>query len=353
MTLASPRAAGVLVGRPCCSPRRAQAVRAVRRDPFHRRPGAGRRDRPLRPHHCRAHGQDARPHHHCREPAWRERQHLRAVHRRQPADGQFIWLGTQALTEIIPSVFENLRWKIDDFLPLIKGVQAPLVFVVHPSVPAANFAEFLDLGEGEPRQAQLLLLHAGTPSHFLGFQLNEKFDLDLTHVPYRGSGLQTNGLLAGHSLFGFAQVNTSTPQYAAGKLKAFGTTERRALAVNAGRADLRRAGPAGIHRRGLVRSPGEEGTPPDTRRPAHRRRQCGARRSRGAQQARSPGLRGHRRNRAATPRDIKTQTRALGPDREGVRLFGSRIAAARNNGPIARGRHSSLPASGIWIARRR
>jgi tripartite-type tricarboxylate transporter receptor subunit TctC len=64
----------------------------------------------------------------------------------------------------------------------------------------------------------------GTPSHFLGFLLNEKFDLDLTHVPYRGSGLQTNGLIAGHSLFGFAQVNTSAPQYAASKLKAFGIT---------------------------------------------------------------------------------------------------------------------------------
>src|SRR3954464_14780483 len=60
-----------------------------------------------------------------------------------PADGQLIWVGTQALTEINPSVFDNLRWKIDDFLPLIKGVQAPLVFVAHPSVPAANFAEFL------------------------------------------------------------------------------------------------------------------------------------------------------------------------------------------------------------------
>src|SRR5438034_5401394 len=30
-----------------------------------------------------------------------------------PADGQLIWVGTQALTEINPSVFDNLRWKID------------------------------------------------------------------------------------------------------------------------------------------------------------------------------------------------------------------------------------------------
>ena len=141
-----------------------------------------------------------------------------------PADGQLIWVGTQALTEINPSVFDNLRWKIDDFLPLIKGVQAPLVFVAHPSVPAGNFAEFVAWAKANRGKLSYSSYTPGTPSHFLGFQLNEKFDLDLTHVPYRGSGLQTNGLIAGHSLFGFAQVNTSAPQYAAGKLKAFGIT---------------------------------------------------------------------------------------------------------------------------------
>jgi len=54
--------------------------------------------------------------------------------------------------------------------------------------------------------------------------LNEKFDLDLTHVPYRGSALQVTGLIAGHSLFGFAQVNSSLPQVRTGKLKALVVT---------------------------------------------------------------------------------------------------------------------------------
>ncbi len=141
-----------------------------------------------------------------------------------PADGQLIWVGTQALTEINPSVFDNLRWKIDDFEPLIKGVQAPLVLVAHPSVPAANFTEFLAWAKANRGKLSYSSYTPGTPSHFLGFQLNEKFDLDLTHVPYRGSGLQVNGLIAGHSLFGFAQVNSSAPQHSAGKLKSFGIT---------------------------------------------------------------------------------------------------------------------------------
>jgi len=142
----------------------------------------------------------------------------------QPADGRLIWVGTQALTEINPSVFSNLKWKIDDFVPIIKGVGAPLVLAAHPSVPANTFAEFVAWAKQNRGKLGYSSYTPGTPSHFLGFQLNEKFDLDLTHVPYRGSGLQTNGLVAGHSLFGFSQVNTTAPQYTAGKLKAFGIT---------------------------------------------------------------------------------------------------------------------------------
>src|SRR5882757_1400019 len=141
-----------------------------------------------------------------------------------PADGQLIWVGTQALTEINPSVFDNLRWKIDDFLPLIKGVQAPLVFVAHPSVPAVNFAEFVAWAKANRGKLSYSSYQPGTPSHFLGYQLNEKFDLDLTHVPYRGSGLQTTAMVAGHSQFGFAQVNTTVPQHQTGKLRILAIT---------------------------------------------------------------------------------------------------------------------------------
>jgi tripartite-type tricarboxylate transporter receptor subunit TctC len=141
-----------------------------------------------------------------------------------PADGSILWLGTQAFTEILPNMFPNARWSIDQFHPIIRGVEAPLAFVVNPSVPAGNFAEFLKWAKDNKGKLGYSSYQAGTPSHFLGFQLNEKFDLDLTHVPYRGSGLQVTGLLGGHSLFGFAQVNSSLPFVRDGKLKALATT---------------------------------------------------------------------------------------------------------------------------------
>jgi tripartite-type tricarboxylate transporter receptor subunit TctC len=142
----------------------------------------------------------------------------------QPADGSIIWLGTQAFTEILPNVFTHSRWTIDQFHPIIRGVEAPLVFIIHPSVPANSFAEFIQWAKANKGKLSYSSYQAGTPSHFLGFQLNEKYFLDLTHVPFGGSGLQVNALLGGHSLFGFAQVNSSLQLVRAGKLKALATT---------------------------------------------------------------------------------------------------------------------------------
>ena len=142
----------------------------------------------------------------------------------QPADGQYVWVGTQAFTEINPNAFSNQRWSIDDFVPFIRGVEAPLVFAVHPDVPAKTFAEFLAWAKQNKGKLSYASYQPGTPSHFLGYQLNEKFDLDLTHVPYRGSGLQATALVAGHSQFGFAQLNTTAPQHEVGKLRILAVT---------------------------------------------------------------------------------------------------------------------------------
>lgn len=142
----------------------------------------------------------------------------------QPADGNTLWLGTQAFTEILPNLFPNAKWSIDQFRPIIRGVEAPLVLIAIPSVPAGNFAEFLKWAGDNKGKLSYASYQPGTPSHFLGAQLNDKFGLDLTHVPYRGSGLQVNAFLGSHSQFGFAQVNSSLPHVKSGKLKAFGTT---------------------------------------------------------------------------------------------------------------------------------
>jgi tripartite-type tricarboxylate transporter receptor subunit TctC len=141
-----------------------------------------------------------------------------------PADGTLVWVGTQAMAAINPSVYKSTGWKITDFTPLIKGIEAPLVFATHPSVPAKTFAEFLAWAEANKGKLSYSSYTPGTPSHFLGDQLNRKFNLDLTHVGYRGSGPQANDLLAGHTLMGFTQLQSVMELVKAGKINALATT---------------------------------------------------------------------------------------------------------------------------------
>ncbi len=141
-----------------------------------------------------------------------------------PADGLTVWVGTQSMTEINPSAFRHLSWKTSDFTPLIKGVEAPLILVTNPSVPAKNLKDLIAWIKKNKGKASFASFSPGTPSHFLGFQMNQKFGLDMTHIPYRGAAPQTTALLAGTVPLGFSQLAAALPQMKVGKLNGIATT---------------------------------------------------------------------------------------------------------------------------------
>ena len=143
---------------------------------------------------------------------------------RAPADGNLVLVMTQATSEINPSAFSDPGWKLDDFIPLIRGVEAPLVLVANPSVPAKSLDELVAWIRKNPGKLNYSSYSPGTPSHFLGFELNRRFGLDLVHVPAKGSGFQATDLMAGHVLFGFAQLQSTSPLIADGKLNALAVT---------------------------------------------------------------------------------------------------------------------------------
>jgi tripartite-type tricarboxylate transporter receptor subunit TctC len=143
---------------------------------------------------------------------------------RAPADGYTIWMGTQSMTEINPSAFPGLRWKLDDFVGIIKGVEAPLVLIVHPDVGARSLADLGAWLKAHPDKAAYASFSPGTPSHFLGFQLAERLGVPMTHVPYKGSAPQLQAILGRHVLLGFTQLQTAVPHVKEGRLAALATT---------------------------------------------------------------------------------------------------------------------------------
>lgn len=135
-----------------------------------------------------------------------------------PADGYAIWIPAQSQIEINPSAYDQLRWKPSDFTGVIKGGEAPLVLVVHPSVPARNLADLVAWVKANPGKVSYASFSPGTTSHFAGYQLNERYNLDMTHITFKGSAPQIQNLLGGHVPLGFSQIQTGLPHVQAGKL---------------------------------------------------------------------------------------------------------------------------------------
>lgn len=140
------------------------------------------------------------------------------------ADGHTLWIGTQSMMAINPAAFSQLRWKPSDFKPILKGVEAPLVLVTHPSVPAKNFADLAKWIQNPANKAAYASFSPGTPSHFLGYQLNERLNANMVHIAYKGSAPQVTDLLGGQVPLGFTQLASAVPHIKEGKLNAIAVT---------------------------------------------------------------------------------------------------------------------------------
>lgn len=141
-----------------------------------------------------------------------------------PPDGSTLWIGTQSMMAINPAAFAQLRWKPSDFKPVLKGVEAPLVLVTHPSVPAKSFADLAKWIQNPANNAAYASFSPGTPSHFLGYQLNERLKANMVHVAYKGSAPQVTDLLGGQVPLGFTQLASAVPHIKEGKLNAIAVT---------------------------------------------------------------------------------------------------------------------------------
>src|SRR5713226_5003769 len=96
-----------------------------------------------------------------------------------------------------------------DIAPVAMLGVAPLLLVVHPSVPAKNLQELLAWLHGEGAHSHYASQAVASTGHLAMELLKSLARVEATHVPYKGSAAQaTTDLLAGRVAMSF--VNTST-----------------------------------------------------------------------------------------------------------------------------------------------
>jgi tripartite-type tricarboxylate transporter receptor subunit TctC len=111
-----------------------------------------------------------------------------------------------------------------DFVPVAPINSSDLVLVVNPAVKANTIAEFIALAKGEPGKLNYASSGPGTPYHMAGELFKSMAGVDIVHVPYKESSAARTGVIGGQVDMMIDAVTTMSPQAAAGKVRALGTT---------------------------------------------------------------------------------------------------------------------------------
>jgi tripartite-type tricarboxylate transporter receptor subunit TctC len=145
-------------------------------------------------------------------------------------DGYNIVLGVTGSHSINISLYKKMPYHpLNDFEPLTQATIYPNAIVVNPQVPANNLAELIALLKKEPGKLSYGSDGNGTASH-LGMEiLKSKANVQLTHIPYRGSTPMITDLLGGTLMVGVTGLPALQQHLKAGKLKMIAiTTPQRA-----------------------------------------------------------------------------------------------------------------------------
>jgi tripartite-type tricarboxylate transporter receptor subunit TctC len=143
---------------------------------------------------------------------------------RATPDG-YTLLVTSVSTVVAASVYRDPGFDIAKaFAPVAILAQTPLMFGVHPSVPAKSVPEFVNLAKAKPGQLRYGSAGQGTITHLAGELLKTVAKVDLTHVPYKGGAPSVVAATAGEVHALFDQSAALLPQVRAGKLRALGVT---------------------------------------------------------------------------------------------------------------------------------
>ncbi len=151
---------------------------------------------------------------------------------KSPADGYTLLMmsNTQTVNEsLIPNKPFNL---LKDFAPIAPINYSDLVLVVNPAVAANSLQDLIKLAKSNPGKLNYASSGNGTPYHMAGELFKHMADIQMTHIPYKGSAAARTDVLSGQVDMMFDAVTTMTENIKAGKVRGLATTGRaRSLVV--------------------------------------------------------------------------------------------------------------------------
>ena len=140
-------------------------------------------------------------------------------------DGYTILGGTISSHAINSSIYPKMPYDATkDFEPITLIASSPLVLAVPANSPYKTAKDLLAAAKAKPGDLTFASAGTGTSPHLAGELLKSVAHVDVTHVPYKGSGPAVTDLIAGHVQFMFDTALIVGPHIKAGKLRPLAVT---------------------------------------------------------------------------------------------------------------------------------
>src|SRR5215471_6100527 len=116
----------------------------------------------------------------------------------QPADGYTFLVSDSSIVSINPVLNSKIAYNPGDLLPAVMLARAPLFLAAHPQVPVKTMQEFIAYARANPGKLNYGSSGVGSTHHLSMEAIKAALKLDMTHVPFKGTGESVPALLGGH-----------------------------------------------------------------------------------------------------------------------------------------------------------
>jgi tripartite-type tricarboxylate transporter receptor subunit TctC len=145
-------------------------------------------------------------------------------------DGYTLLLVAGSYT-VNPSLYKLSFDPVNDITPIIQLSQGPFVVAVHPSVPARNLKELIELARRQPDKLSYASSGSGSITHLASELFLDMAKIKIVHIPYKGTGPALNDTIAGSTQLIFGSVSTTLQFIKSGRLRGLAVTTPRRISA--------------------------------------------------------------------------------------------------------------------------
>jgi tripartite-type tricarboxylate transporter receptor subunit TctC len=133
---------------------------------------------------------------------------------------------------VAPTLYKNLPYQpLDAFDHVGLIIDVPMTFVARPGFPAKNMNELVTYVKANKDKVAMGNSGVGSASHLCGMLFMETIGVNLTTIPYKGTGPAMNDLMGGTIDVMCDQSTNTTSQIRANKIQVYGVTVPKRMAA--------------------------------------------------------------------------------------------------------------------------